>query len=407
MNELGPLQRLPTESRRPMVVFALARLGLTVTALLLLAALGFPYGKAVAAVLGGVALPWSFLGLYLARSRPDTALNPLVALGDMATLAVIELVAPEAYGAVRFLALTLLAVHAHFQGERIGIAVATIAVVSLVLPSLVREPGEDDIRDELLLLYEAAFAVVTLVTVWLIGRFRTAESASRLRARELTRRTLRSENEIRRKLSEALHDGPVQDLIGLNMTLAAADAAVKEDDRSQLEELIHEARVITERNVRGLRDEMLDLGPYAYDEVSFEAAVERCLPVWERRFEISTKLAIESLELPSELEGELFRITQEAVANAGRHGDAGTVTVSLRGEGGLVVLKVVDDGKGFQGADPLAATEPGHIGLASIRERAELMRGRLEIESSDQGTTVTVSAPLPRRGRRVVRRAAG
>ncbi|HEV2785022.1 MAG TPA: ATP-binding protein, partial [Solirubrobacteraceae bacterium] len=359
-----------------MVVFALTRLTLTVTALTLLALLGFPYGAGAAAVLAAVALPWSVLALYLARSRPEAALNPLIAIGDVAVLAAVEVVAPETYGAVRFLALGLLAVHAHFQGERIGIAVATIAVVGLVLPTLVREPGEDDIRDELLILYEATFAVATLTTVWLIGRFRTAESAGRLRARELSRRTLRAENEIRRKLSEALHDGPVQELIGLGMTLAAADAAAREGNRAEASVLIHEAREITDRNVRGLRDEMLDLGPYAYDEISYEAAVERCLPVWERRFDLSTTLEIEPLELPSDIEGELFRITQEAVANAGRHGEADSVTISLTAEDGMAVMKVADNGKGFQGADPLGATEPGHIGLASIRERAELMRGR-------------------------------
>ena len=404
---MGPLQRLPTESGRPMVVFALTRLALSLLALALLALFGFPYGASMAAVLAAVALPWSLLGLYLARRRPDAALNPLIALGDMAVLAIVEVVAPETYGAVRFLALALLAVHAHFQGERIGIAVATIAVVALVLPVLVREPGDDDIRDELLILYEATFAVATLATVWLIARFRTAESAGRLRARELTRRTLRGENEIRRKLSEALHDGPVQELIGLDMTLAAADAAVKEGNDAELSGLIHEAREITERNVRGLRDEMLDLGPYAYDEISYEAAVERCLPVWERRFNVSTTLEIEPLALPSEVEGELFRITQEAVSNAGRHGEADSVTISLTGEDGMAVMTVADDGKGFQGVDPLGATEPGHIGLASIRERAELMRGRLEIESTDEGTTVTVRVPMPRRGRRSVRRAPG
>ena len=407
MNDMGPLQRLPTESGRPMVVFALARLGLTLTSLFLLALVGFPYGGAMSGVLAAVALPWSLLLLYLARSRPDAALNPLIALGDMAVLAVVEVVAPETYGAVRFLALALLAVHAHFQGERIGIAVATISVAGLVLPTLVREPGEDDIRDELLILHEAAFVVATLMTVWLIGRFRTAESAGRLRARELTRRTLRGENEIRRKLSEALHDGPVQELIGLGMTLAAADSAAREGNRAKVSALIHEAREITERNVRGLRDEMLDLGPYAYDEISYEAAVERCLPVWERRFDLSTKLEIEPLELPSEVEGELFRITQEAVANAGRHGEAGSVTISLTGGDGMAVMTIADDGKGFEGVDPLGATEPGHIGLASIRERAELMRGRLQIESTDRGTTVTVRVPMPRRGRRVARRAPG
>ena len=407
MNEMGPLHRLPTASSRPMVVFALFRLALTATTLLFLAVLGFPYGGGVAAVLAAGALPWGLVNLHLARTRPEAALNPLIALGDVAVLLALEVAAPETYGVVRFLALALLAVHAHFQGERIGIAIASIAVVALVVPSLVRTPGEDAIRDELLVLYEVAFAVTTLMTVWLIGRFRTAESASRLRARELTRRTLLDENEIRRRLSEALHDGPVQELIGLGMTLAAADAAVKDGDRDQLAELIHDARQITDRNVRGLRDEMLDLGPYAYDEVSYEAAVERCLPVWERRFGLSAKLEVKPVELPSEFEGELFRITQEAVANAARHGKADTVTISLGSENGTVVMKVADDGRGFRDVDPLGATEPGHIGLASIRERAELMRGSLEIESSERGSTVIVRLPMPRRGRRLVRRESG
>ena len=399
MNQLGPLQRLPTASGRPMVVFALARLALVLAALVLLAGLGFPHEGAPAVVVAAVGVPWGIANLYLARERPAAALNPLIALGDMAVLAAIELTAPESYGAVRFVALALLAVHAHFQGERIGLAVTTIAVVSLILPTVVREPADDEIGHGLLIAYEGVFAAAALATVWLIGRFRTAESASRLRARELTRRTLRSENDIRRKLSEALHDGPVQELIGLGMTLAAADAATAKGDNERAARLLDEAREVADRNVQGLRDEMLDLGPYAYDEISYEAAVERCLPVWERRFELTTKLEIEPLELPSELEGELFRITQEAVANAGRHGKADTVTISLSAEDGIAVMRVADDGRGFQDVDPLAANQPGHIGLASIRERAELMRGRLEIDSTDGGSTVTVRVPIPRRRR--------
>ena len=407
MTDMGPLQRLPTESGRPMVVFALARTVLCLVALLVLAVLGFPYGGGLAAALGALALPWGVLNLYLARTRPADALNPLIALGDIAVLAVVEVVAPETYGVVRLLALALLAVHAHFQGERIGLAVATIAMAALVLPAVAREPDDNDIRHGLLALYEAAFVVTTLMTVWLIGRFRTAESASRLRARALTRRSLRAENEIRRKFSAALHDGPVQELIGLGMTLAAAETAAKQDDRDSAAALVAEARAVTERNVRALRDEMLDLGPYAYDEISYEAAVERCLPVWERRFDIATEVRIDPLELPSELEGELFRITQEAVANAGRHSKAQTVTISLTGAAGEVVMTVADDGEGFGDVDPLGATEPGHIGLASIRERAELMRGNLEIDSSGDGSTLTVRVPLPRRSRRTGRRGGG
>jgi signal transduction histidine kinase len=382
-----------------MVVFAQTRLAISVVALVLAVVLGFPFGGDVAVVLALVAVPWSLLNLFLALRRADNALNPVIALGDLAVLVVIEALVPETYAAVRFLALGLLAVHAHFQGGRIGLTVAAVGVTGIVLPAVLHGAGEAGIDPDQQVFYEVTFGLATLMTVVLIGTFRTEESASRLRARELTRRTLRGENEIRRKLSQALHDGPVQELIGLDLTLAAASAAVTQGDGSRAGELLREASTITQRNVRSLRDEMLDLGPYAYDEISFEAAVERCVPVWERRYRLQADVRVERLDLPSEIEGELFRITQEAVSNAGRHGEAQNVSIRLASADGTAELTVKDDGKGFGNVDPLGATEAGHIGLASMRERAEIMRGELEIESADDGATVRVRVPLPRRQR--------
>ena len=92
--------------------------------------------------------------------------------------------------------------------------------------------------------------------------------------------------------------------------------------------------------------------------------------------------------------GDLFRIAQEAVVNAGRHAEAQAVSISLRTVGSQVELRVTDDGHGFDGTDPLGAGEPGHLGLASMRERAELMDGTLEIETSERGTRVLMLAPL-------------
>ena len=398
MSAMGPMQRVPTESWRPVVVFAQVRLALALTIALVAVILGLPYGGRVAAVVGCVTVPWSLLILFLARSHRDAALNPLIAVGDLAMLAIIGLIVPETYGPVRFLALALLAVHAHFQGERIGIAVSLFGVGALVAPGVLSN-GDAPVEGERLAFYETTFAASALMTVVLIGRFRSEESVSRLRARELSRRTMKNENEIRRKLSEALHDGPVQELIALDMTLAATRSAAEQGDKQRAAELLDEASDVTRRNIRALRDEMLDLGPYAYKEISFEAAVERCLPVWERRSQLSIEVAIEPLELPSELEGELFRITQEAVTNAGRHAKADTVRVSLTGGDRGIELIVADDGKGFGDVDPLGATEAGHIGLASIRERANLMGGTLQIESTDAGSEVRVRAPDPRRGR--------
>jgi len=370
-----------------------------IAALALALILGLPYEGRILAVLAGLAVPWSIFNVWLARRAPERATNPLIAAGDLAVLAAIAAVAPELYGPVRYMALFFLAVHAHFQGERIGLMVGAFAVLALGIPTAFLDDLPVD--GDLLIFYEGAFAAAALGTVFLVGRFRTAESASRLRAREISRRTLRAEHDIRRRLSQSLHDGPVQELISLDMMLAAAGTAAEQGDSQRATEIIEDARAIAIRNADELRDEMLDLGPYAYEEFSFASAVERCFAVWQRRYDISVTLDAKELDLPSEYEGELFRITQEAVANAARHGTADRVDVRLDSTNGSLRLRVSDDGRGFRGVDPLTQSQPGHIGLATMRERTEMLDGDLSIDSSDNGTTVTVTAPLPRRrGRR-------
>ncbi len=379
-----------------MVVFALVRVVMANAALVLILVLSFPFEGRMVAVIAGVAVPWSLYNVWLARRAPERATNPLIAAGDIMVLAAIEAVAPELYGVVRFTALFLLAVHAHFQGERVGLMVGVFAVVLLGAPTAFFNddlPVEGNLR----IFYEVAFAAAALGTVTLVGRFRTEESASRLRAREISRRTLRAENDIRRRLSQSLHDGPVQELISLDMMLVAAKNAAAQGDIKGASTMIDDASAVAVRSVNQLRDEMLDLGPYAYEEFSFSSAVERCFDVWERRYDLSVTLDAKEMELPSDVEGELFRITQEAVANAARHGTADRVTVCLEPAEGSFRLRVTDDGRGFRGVDPLAASQPGHIGLATMRERTEMLGGELSIDSSEDGTTVTVTAPLPRR----------
>jgi signal transduction histidine kinase len=94
----------------------------------------------------------------------------------------------------------------------------------------------------------------------------------------------------------------------------------------------------------------------------------------------------------------LFGIAQEAVLNAGRHSGAEAVSLSLRTVDSRLELRVTDNGDGFTDANPLAASEPGHLGLAMMRERAELLDGTLDIETSERGTRVLVLVPLPARG---------
>jgi signal transduction histidine kinase len=386
-------RRLPIESAQPLVVLAVARLAIVVATLATLVILGFPYGGKGAAVIGGLGLPWAVGCLVVARRAPERLLSPLVPVGDLAILLAFELVAPDTYGAVRSAALFLIAAHANFQGEPRGVTIALLGSGALVAATAIRDdnPVPSDVRT----VYETAFVVSALATGVVVGRLRTAESASRLRARRLSRRTMRLEADVRRRVAESIHDGPVQELIGLDMIIGSARKAAAEGRGADATRLLDDASELTERNIGALRDELIDLGPYAFEELGFATAIETCMPVWKRRYGIEVLATIEDLQLPSEIAGDLFRIAQEAVVNAGRHANADAISLNLRRAGTEVELRVTDDGDGFGDVDPLGPSEPGHLGLAMMRERAELLGGTLDIETSGRGTRVLVRAPLP------------
>jgi two-component system NarL family sensor kinase len=387
------LRRLPIESAQPVVLFAFSRLAVTLLGLGAMLILSVPEDGSALATIAAIAIPWAIFMVFVSLRDPRLGLSPFVAAGDLTVLLAVELLAPDTYGGVRFAALFLTATHAHFQGERRGLAVGAIGATTLVTATALSDDAP--IHGDVLTFYETGFVICSLATGMVVGRLRTSESASRLRARTLTRRTLQTESETRRRVAEAIHDGPVQELIGLDMMLSSASRATAEGRDVEAAKLLDDAREVTKRSVDSLRDEIVDLGPYAFENLGFETAIKRCIETWRRRYGFDIMLTIERIDLPVEVTGYLFRITQEAVVNAGRHADAEAVSISMRRVPSGVELRVTDDGHGFDGADPLGASEPGHIGLGSMRERAELMEGRLEIQSSERGTKVLVTVPLP------------
>ena len=185
-----------------------------------LAILGFPYDGTATAVIAGVALPWSLFVLAVTRHSVEAGLNPLIALGDMVVLGLLIAVEPDMYAPAHFTALFLVAAHAHCQG-------ADWSPVVGVLPPLVLIPvtfaSDVPVDDNLLQAYEVVFAVASLSTAVVVGALREAESSARLRARSLSRRTIDTEATVRRRLAEAIHDGPLQELTSVEMMLASAE----------------------------------------------------------------------------------------------------------------------------------------------------------------------------------------
>ena len=170
-----------------------------------------------------VALPWTLLVLFITRREPEFALNPIVPIVDFSLLVLLEVVAPDTVVAVRAAALFLVASHAHFQGERRGMAVAALGSAALVIATQIR--GDEPVDGDLFAFYELVFVVAALATA--------SSSAARCEppSRRLgcaprdSRRTIQAEGQVRRRVAEAIHDGPVQELIGLDMILSAAGRA--------------------------------------------------------------------------------------------------------------------------------------------------------------------------------------
>ena len=381
----------PLESREPILAFAAIRALTAAAAVVALAILGFPYDGAATAVLAGVALPWSFAVLAITRRSSDAGLSALIVLGDMAVLGILQGVEPETYAPVHFTALFLVGAHAHFQGASRSVVVGLLPAAVLIPVTLLTDVP---VADGLLHAYEVVFATTCLSLALVVGALRTAESSGRLRARALSRRAMDTESGVRRQLAQAIHDGPIQELSSVELMLASAEQALDQGDGAAGREALREARSLTRSNIRFLRDEILELGPHAFQELSFEQAVSSCVEVWQRRYgvEMDTELAPDAL--PAEAAGTLFRITQEAVTNAGKHAAATRITLRLQIEGATAVLEVNDNGHGFGDVDPLGPAEAGHIGLASMRERAEMLGGKLEIESGNGGTRVCVCVPV-------------
>jgi signal transduction histidine kinase len=388
---VSALRRPPIDSPEPVLRFAALRLLLVIAALVALVATGTPFNGGLTAVVAGFALPWALANLLLAQRHPDLALNPIVPAGDLAVLAAAELVTPETYGVVRFLAIFLIAAHAQFQGQMRGLVIA-LANCAVLVPIAAARGAP--VHGDILTFYESLFVVCAFATALTSSSIRTAETTGRLRARQVSRHMIETESEIRRRVAEAIHDGPVQELVSLDMILSALGAATERGNAEAAKKMLDEAHDITERNIQLLRDEIVALGPYAFRELSFETAIGDCVPVWQRRYGLDVRLDFDPVDLAPEISGPLFQIAQEAVTNAGRHADCSNVTVALRSTARGVELRIADDGKGFGDLWPFAQESSGHIGLSSMRERAEMLNGTLTIDSGGRGTVVTVRLPL-------------
>ncbi|MEH7253108.1 sensor histidine kinase [Neobacillus niacini] len=196
----------------------------------------------------------------------------------------------------------------------------------------------------------------------------------------------------RNRLARELHDSVSQQLFAASMMMSAINTTkqeTSEDDREakqlkMVEEMIHQSQL----EMRAL---LLHLRPVALKNKTLQEGIEELLIELSQKVTMEIRWKVEEFPLDKGIEDHLFRILQESVSNTLRHSKANKLEVLLIRRDELVILRIVDDGIGFE-VDKMNA---GSYGMQNMHERAVEVGGTLKVVSvKSKGTRLEVKVPV-------------
>jgi signal transduction histidine kinase len=208
--------------------------------------------------------------------------------------------------------------------------------------------------------------------------------------RELAQRLQHAQEAERRRIAADIHDDPIQVMSAVDMRLQMLAGFPDSITVEAITEIEHEVAEAIER----LRSLLFELRPTALDR-------DGLVPALRLYAEHSAKAAGWRVEVLDELREEpdadmaalMYRIAQEAIVNVRKHTEATTVRIEAASAADGAIVRVIDDGAGFA-PDLTSPPEPGHLGLTTMVERAELAGGWVRVLSAPgKGTTVECWLP--------------
>jgi PAS domain S-box-containing protein len=246
---------------------------------------------------------------------------------------------------------------------------------------------------------EIAVEVASLLAIALEqARMREEISSSLERARasdELRRRLLVSlvdaQERERRRIAEDLHDDPVQQMTAVGLRLGSLARRLTRDE--EVSAALAQLGRTVEVAIGRLRAVMFDLHPPALDRDGLAEAIRQHLDRHPEGTACEIEDAIGRRPIPREVAATAYRIALEALANARRHADASLIRLHLAIQEQGLLVRISDDGVGFTLEE--AQARPGHLGLATMRERTQMAGGWLSVDGRPgRGTTVAFWLPL-------------
>jgi PAS domain S-box-containing protein len=227
------------------------------------------------------------------------------------------------------------------------------------------------------------------------------EIIERKRAEEervgLLRKIVTTQEDERSRIARDMHDHLGQRLTALRLKIASLkESCIDNQDLCARVERLAEIGASLDAEVSFLAWE---LRPAVLDDLGLVVAADNYVTEWSKHFEIPAEFqstGLKKTRLDPETEINLYRITQEALNNTYKHAKASQASILLEKRQKSVVLIIEDDGIGFDPGKKQRVTKSGRgLGLISIRERAAIVGGSVEIESTPgQGTTIYVRVPF-------------
>jgi signal transduction histidine kinase len=214
--------------------------------------------------------------------------------------------------------------------------------------------------------------------------------------RRLSRQILSAQEDERKKISRELHDVIAQTLTGINVRLAklkkeaAANTKGLDQNIARTQRLVEHSVSIVHRFARELR-------PTVLDDLGLIPALHTFLKSFRKQtgMQVSLSAFAQVEQLTGERRTMLFRVAQEALNNVSRHAHASRADVKIKKLDGAVCMTIKDNGKGFPVEDTLHSKKNKRLGLLGMRERLDMVGGKLTITSArGKGTCVLAQIPL-------------
>jgi signal transduction histidine kinase len=279
-------------------------------------------------------------------------------------------------------------------GATLAVAVAAVIAVQATSraagPFVEHSPTDSALNLQLYIVFAAltTFCLAAIVS----ERRRAALELAESQRREGERAALE-----RQRIARDLHDSVSQSLFSTTLHVRTAQHALeleKPDSTGPVEEELNEIGQLTRGALAEMRALIFELRPGALAEEGLVAALTKQAAALSAREELDIEVdGPVHLPIGPDVEEQLYRLGQEALANVVKHARADSATIRIAATGDTVSIEVSDDGRGF---DP-AAVSPDHFGLRSMQGRVADLGGRLEVTSTPgRGTVLRVVVPARR-----------